>query len=434
MMAAVSSAPSPSDFPPSWYAASEPLRPAQPALRGDAVADVCILGAGYTGLTAALALAEAGYHVTVLEAERIGWGASGRNGGQAIVGYGCEQDVLERLVGEGEARLLFDFSRDGMAMLKRRVERHAIACDWRDGYASVAIRPRQERALRAWVDEMGQRYDYPLQWWDRDQLRQQLASDRYLGAAFDPASGHLHPLAYANGLAAAALAAGVVIHEHSPVVELVRGARPQLRTAHGSVSADFVVLAGNAWLRGIAPELESRAMPVGTYIGATVPLGEERARSLIRNDMAVSDVNWALDYFRLSRDHRLLFGGRASYSALPPPGLRGVMTRRMHRVFPQLRDVALEYVWGGYIDITRNRAPHWGRLTPNVYFAQGFSGHGVVSTGLAGEVIAAAIAGQSQRLDAFARIPHHPFPGGRALRMPLLVAAMSWYKLRDALW
>jgi Glycine/D-amino acid oxidases (deaminating) len=175
-------------------------------------------------------------------------------------------------------------------------------------------------------------------------------------------------------------------------------------------------------------------MPVGTYIGATVPLGEERARSLIRNDMAVSDVNWALDYFRLSRDHRLLFGGRASYSALPPPGLRGVMTRRMHRVFPQLRDVALEYVWGGYIDITRNRAPHWGRLTPNVYFAQGFSGHGVASTGLAGEVIAAAIAGQSQRLDAFARIPHHPFPGGRALRMPLLVAAMSWYKLRDALW
>ncbi len=434
MMAAVSSAPSPSDFPPSWYAASEPSRPAQPALRGDAVADVCILGAGYTGLTAALALAEAGYRVTVLEAERIGWGASGRNGGQAIVGYGCEQDVLERLVGEGEARLLFDFSRDGMTMLKRRIERHAIACDWRDGYASVAIRPRQERALRAWVDEMGQRYDYPLQWWNRDQLRQQLASDRYLGAAFDPASGHLHPLAYANGLAAAALAAGVVIHEHSPVVELRRGARPQLRTAHGSVTADFVVLAGNAWLRGIAPELESRVMPVGTYIGATMPLGEERARSLIRNDMAVSDVNWALDYFRLSRDHRLLFGGRASYSALPPPGLRGVMAWRMHRVFPQLRDVSLEYVWGGYIDITRNRAPHWGRLTPNVYFAQGFSGHGVASTGLAGEVIAAAIAGQSQRLDAFARIPHHPFPGGRALRMPLLVAAMSWYKLRDALW
>ena len=175
-------------------------------------------------------------------------------------------------------------------------------------------------------------------------------------------------------------------------------------------------------------------MPVGTWIGATAPLGAERARALIRNDMAVADVNWALDYFRLSRDHRLLFGGQASYSALPPPGLRRVMTRRMRAVFPQLADVELDYLWGGYIDITRNRAPHWGRLTPNVYFAQGFCGHGVVSTGLAGDVIAEAIAGQAQRLDVFERIAHQRFPGGTALRRPLLVAAMSWYKLRDLLW
>ncbi len=175
-------------------------------------------------------------------------------------------------------------------------------------------------------------------------------------------------------------------------------------------------------------------MPVGTYIGATVPLGEERARALIRNDMAVADVNWALDYFRLSRDHRLLFGGRASYSTLPPPNLRGTMARRMRRVFPQLAGVDIEYVWGGYVDISLNRAPHWGRLTPNVYFAQGFSGHGVASTGLAGKVVADAIRGQAERLDAFARIPHRPFPGGRLLRTPMLVAAMAWYKLRDALW
>jgi len=175
-------------------------------------------------------------------------------------------------------------------------------------------------------------------------------------------------------------------------------------------------------------------MPVGTYIGASAVLGQARAQSLIRNDMAVADVSWALDYFRLSRDHRLLFGGQASYSALPPPGLRGVMTRRMRAVFPQLADVELEYVWGGYVDITRNRAPHWGRLTPNVYFAQGFSGHGVAAAGLAGQVLAEAIAGQAERLDVFERIPHRPFPGGRMLRTPLLVAAMSWYKLRDALW
>ena len=421
-------------YPPSWYAASQPELPLRAPLHGQVRADVAVLGAGYTGLTAALALAEKGYKVTVLEAERVGWGASGRNGGQAIVGYGCEQDTLEALVGDADARLLFDFSRDGMHMLKQRITKHGIDCDWRDGHASVPIQPRQERALRNDIERMVQRYDYPLEWWDRPRLQRELASERYLGAVYDAASGHLHPLAYAQGLAQAAEAAGVTIHEQSPVNQLERGPRAALITAHGRVDADFVVLAGNAWLRDIAPELETRMMPVGTYIGATQPLGAERAKALIRNDMAVADVNWALDYFRLSRDHRLLFGGQANYSALPPPGLRASMTRRMRRVFPQLADVEMEYVWGGYIDITRNRAPHWGRITPNVYFAQGFSGHGVASTGLAGEVIAAAIAGQAQRLDVFERIPHGVFPGGKVLRMPMLVAAMSWYKLRDLLW
>jgi len=421
-------------YPPSWYAASAAPLPPQPRLEGELRADVCILGAGYTGLSAALELAEAGYRVVVLEAERIGWGASGRNGGQAIVGYGCEQDTLERLVGRADARRLFDFSRDGMALMRDRIHRHAIACDWRDGHASVPIKPRQEQALKRWQAHMAEHYDYPMEWWDREQLRAQLASVRYLGAIYDPLSGHLHPLEYAFGLARAALAAGVRIFEHSRVARMERGAAPILHTDAGQVRCDFAVLAGNAWLRGVAPELESRIMPVGTYIGATTPLGEERARALIRNDMAVADVNWALDYFRLSRDHRLLFGGRASYSTLPPPNLRGTMARRMRRVFPQLAEVGIEYVWGGYVDISLNRAPHWGRLGPNVYFAQGFSGHGVAATGLAGKVIAEAIRGQAERLDAFARIPHRPFPGGRLLRTPMLVAAMAWYKLRDALW
>ncbi|WP_203322917.1 NAD(P)/FAD-dependent oxidoreductase [Pseudoxanthomonas beigongshangi] len=421
-------------YPPSWYAASAAPLPPQPRLEGELQADVCILGAGYTGLSAALELAEAGYRVIVLEAERIGWGASGRNGGQAIVGYGCEQDTLERLVGRADARRLFDFSREGMALMRDRIHRHAIACDWRDGHTSVPIKPRQEQALKRWQAHMAEHYDYPMEWWDREQLRAQLASDRYLGAIYDPLSGHLHPLEYAFGLARAALAAGVRIFEHSRVVRLERGAAPVLHTDAGRVRCEFAVLAGNAWLRGVAPELESRIMPVGTYIGATAPLGEARARALIRNDMAVADVNWALDYFRLSRDHRLLFGGRASYSTLPPPNLRGTMARRMRRVFPQLADVDIEYVWGGYVDISLNRAPHWGRLAPNVYFAQGFSGHGVASTSLAGKVIADAIRGQAERLDAFARIPHRPFPGGRLLRTPMLVAAMAWYKLRDALW
>jgi gamma-glutamylputrescine oxidase len=218
------------------------------------------------------------------------------------------------------------------------------------------------------------------------------------------------------------------------VTRLERRPGPVLVTANGEVAAEVIVLAGNALVHGIAPQLDARIMPVGTYVGATEPFGESVANTLIRNGMAVADVNWALDYFRLSHDHRLLFGGRASYSTLPPPDLPGTMRRRMTRVFPQLKNVRFDSVWGGLIDITRNRAPHWGRLHEDVYFAQGFSGHGVAATALAGRVIAEAIGGQATRLDAFAKIEHRPFPGGRALRTPLLVAAMAWFKLRDALW
>ena len=423
-----------STYPPSWYAASATQLPEQPTLQGRIDADICILGAGYTGLSAALELAEAGYKVVVLEAERIGWGASGRNGGQAIAGFGCGEAKLEALVGFDDARKMFDLSREGLQWLRDRIKKHGIECDWRDGHATVPIKPRQQREVLAAVEDFNTRYDYPVEWWDREKLREQLASDRYLGALYDPESGHLHPLAYALGLARAAMAAGVQIFENSRVTQLVRGAKPVLKTAQGEVHCEFAILAGTALVHGVAPELDAKIMPVGTYIGATVPLGEERARGLIGNDMAVADTNWALDYFRRSRDHRLLFGGRASYSTLPPPNLRGTMTRRMHRVFPQLAGVDIEYVWGGYIDISLNRAPHFGRLTPNVYFAQGFSGHGVIATGLAGKLISEAIRGQSERLDLFANIQHHPFPGGRALRTPMLVAAMAWYKLRDALW
>ena len=421
-------------LPATAYAATALDLPPQPRLEGPLRADVCILGAGLTGLSAAIELAEAGLDVVVIEARRVAWGASGRSGGQAIFGFGCDQSKIAALVGMQTSRQLFDASLEGVAMIRERRERHGIDCDWRDGHAHVPIKPRQVDELKAWQADLESNYGYPLQWWDRERLREVLASERYLGALFDPRSGHLNPLKYTLGLARAALGLGVRIFEASPVTQLQRGARPVLRTAHGEVGCDFAVLAGNAYVHGVAPELESRVMPVGTYIGATVPLGEERAHALIGNGMAVADVNWALDYFRLSRDQRLLFGGRASYSTLPPPNLRGTLERRMRRVFPQLRDVAVEQAWGGYVDISMNRAPHWGRLGDNVYFAQGFSGHGIAATGLAGRVIAEAVRGQAARLDAFARIPHRPFPGGRLLRTPILVAAMAWYKLRDALW
>jgi gamma-glutamylputrescine oxidase len=422
-------------YPPSWYAASAEPLPAQPALAGDLDADVCILGAGYVGLSAALDLAEAGYRVVVLEAERIGWGASGRNGGQVIFGWGCSEAKLESLLGRDDARQLFDWSLQAVDLIHERRAKYAIDCDWRDGHIHVAIKPRHVAELHAWQESLPRDYAYPLPWWDRERLRAVLDSPRYLGGLYDARSGHLHPLKYALGLGRAALAAGVRVFETSPVRRIEHGPRPVLHTDHGRVRCDFAVLAGNALVKGVAPELDRKIMPVGTYIAATRPLGEDRARALIGNDMAVADINWALDYFRRSADHRLLFGGRASYSNLQPPNLPWVMARRMRRVFPQLADEPFEYVWGGTIDISLNRAPHWGRIgRDNVYFAQGFSGHGVATAGLAGRVIAEAVRGHSARLDAFARIPHRDFPGGRALRTPLLVAAMAWYKLRDALW
>lgn len=405
----------------------------RPALCGDLQADVCVLGAGLTGLATALSLAEAGLDVVVLEARQVGWGASGRNGGQALVGFGCDQAVLEGLVGLDQARALFQWSCHGLDLLKTRIALHRIDCAWQPGHANVALRPRQARALLHEQQRMQQHYGYALQYWDRPQLQAQLASPRYIAGLYDPNAGHLHPLAYVRGLAEAASARGVRIFEGSRVNAIERGPVLQLRTAQGRVRARFAVVAGNALLGGLLPQLESRIMPVGTYVGATAPLGQARAQALITNAMAVADVNWALDYFRLSADHRLLFGGMASYSALPPPGLQAAMTRRMHAVFPQLSDVALESTWGGLIDITRNRAPDFGRLDPNLYYAQGFCGHGVAATGLAGQLIADAIAGQAGGLDAFAAIKHAAFPGGRLLRMPLLVAAMSWYKLRDRL-
>lgn len=419
---------------PSWYAASVAQHPVSPPLRGDIDADVVVLGAGLTGLSAALELAEHGRRVVVLEARRVGWGASGRNGGQAIFGFGCEPHVLEAALGAEAARAMFDWSLEGLQSIHDRCARYAIDCDWQAGHAHVPIKPRQERALRADRDLLAQRYGYPLEWWTREQLGAQLDSDRYLGALFDARSGHLHPLKYVEGLARAARQLGVQIFEASPVTAIERGDPLRFRTAQGSVRAPFGVLGGNAYLGPLVPELHARVMPVGSYIAVTAPLGKARAEALIRNRMAVADVNWALDYFRLTADHRLLFGGRASYSTLPPPNLAGVMRRRIGRVFPRLGDVQLDYVWGGNIGITASRAPHWGRLGPNLYFAQGFSGHGLNTTQLAGRLIAEAIRGQSGRLDAFARLRHLPFPGGRWFRTPILVAAMGWYKLRDALW
>lgn len=417
----------------SYYAATAQPWFTAPALTGTVTCDVCVVGGGITGCSTALHLAERGYDVVLLDAECIGWGASGRSGGQVICGFARDIGQLAALVGASDARTLWQLSIAGVALVKTLIARHAIDCDWRDGQIHVAIKSRQRDELLAWQRLLAEHYEYPLEFMARDALRAVLDSPRYCAGLYDPRGGHLHPLNYTRGLAAAARRAGARIFEESRVVAYRDAPAPEVRTAQGHVRARQLVFAGNAYLGRLVPALERKIVPVGTYIAATAPLGEAQARSLIANDMAVTDLNFVLDYFRRSADHRLLFGGRVSYSTLPPPNLRATMRTRMLGVFPQLRDAVIDYVWGGHVDISLNRAPHFGRLARDVYFAQGFSGHGMALAGLAGQLIADAIAGTSERFDVFARIPHRDFPGGRLFRLPALLLGTLYYRLRDLL-
>ena len=419
----------------SYYAASANPSAERPPLAGDVSADVCIVGAGIAGCSTALHLAERGYKVVVLEGRRVGWGASGRSGGLAIFGYAAGQDKLAAQVGEDAARRMFDISVEALDLLKSRVQRHAIDCDLHWGQMHVAIKPRHESELKAWQEELVAKYGYTsLQWLEKPQVRHLLETDRYLGGLLDTRSGHLHPLNYTLGLAAAAEAAGARICDDSLVTGIEHGATATVRTAHGNVTAKHVVLCCNAYIdETVSRALRARIMPVGTYIVATEPLGEVRMRALMRENHAVTDINWVLDYFRRSADHRLLFGGRVSYSGLNPATTHRATRTRMLKVFPQLEDVKIEYAWGGFVDISMSRAPDFGRIATNVYYLQGFSGHGIALTGMAGKLVAETVAGQAERFDLFAKLQHRDFPGGPALRMPALVLAMLWFRLKDLL-
>jgi gamma-glutamylputrescine oxidase len=423
------------DYVTSYYAATAQPPPATAPLSGDRRTDVCVVGAGIAGCSAALALSERGYQVTILEAHRIGWGASGRSGGQVIYGLAIEQERVAALAGAPAARLVWDMSLGAIELLKQRIARHGIECDWVDGQMLTAIKQRQWRALQNWHHELTGSLGYTsARLIAREELRTLLASERYVGALYDSNGGHLHPLRYTLGVARAASAAGAQFFEHSPVLGWnERGARVIVRTAAGSVDCAQVVFAGNAWLGRTVPQLQRKLMTVGTYIIATESLGEQRARALIANNAAVCDTNWILDYFRRSSDHRLLFGGRVNYSGVDLREVGPATARHMLRVFPQLAGTRIEYAWGCLLDITLNRAPDFGRLGPNAYYLQGFSGHGIALAGLAGVVAAEAIAGTSERFDVFARLPQRDFPGGMWLRRPALVLAMLWYRLRDLL-
>ncbi len=422
----------------SYYAASAHPQPQHPPLEGSTECDVCVVGGGIAGCSTALHLAERGLSVVLLEEHCIGWGASGRSGAQAICGVASGERKLEQLVGREDARRIFEVTVEGLALIRELIARHAIDCDWAEGQMHVAIKPRHDRELRAWVEELRSRYGHgSLRFVEREELRAIIASGRYISGTLDSAGGHLHPLNYTLGLARAASAAGTRIFEGTRALSWdapADAAAPvRVSTPRGAVRCRHVALCGNAYLGSMAPELARKILAVATYVVATEPLGAARAAALIRNNAAVSDSNWVLDYFRRSADHRLLFGGRVSYSGLDPFDTARATRARMLAVFPQLADVRIDYAWGGYVDITRNRAPHFGRLAPNVFFLQGFSGHGLALTGIAGKLLAEAIVGTASRFDVFARIPHRDFPGGAALRRPALVLAMLWYRLRDLL-
>jgi gamma-glutamylputrescine oxidase len=418
----------------SYYAATANPSSVHAALQGEITADVCVIGGGLSGCSTALHLAERGYKVALLEARRIAWGASGRNGGQFIFGYASSQEKLVSEVGFDVARRMFDLSIEALDLLEDRITRHSIACDRQHGHIHAAVRARHVDELRTWQDELSQRYGYrSLRWLGRDEMRGLFATDRYPGGLLDTRSGHLHPLNYTLGLAAAAKAAGVLLFEDSAALKVEPGDPAVVETANGRVRARYVVLCCNAYLDELVPKLRARIMPVSTYIVATEPLGAQRMQALIRENYALADINWVLDYYRRSADHRLLFGGRVSYSGLDPRNTANATRARMLKVFPQLADTKIEYAWGGYVDISMSRAPDFGRYRPNIYYLQGFSGHGVALTGLAGKLVAEAIAGHAERFDLFTKLRHRDFPGGKALRTPLLVLAMLWFRLKDLL-
>lgn len=420
-------------YPQSWYAATAKPLETFASLKGDHTADVCVIGAGYTGLSAALHLAQAGRRVMLLDAQRVGFGASGRNGGQLGSGQRVEQDKLERMVGFERARAFWHMGEEAKALVRKLIEAHDIQCHLKPGIAWTASHAADVADLHAYAELLQTKYDYtsvePL---DAEACQALCPSPDYKGGAIDRGAGHLHPLAYAFGLARAAGAAQVTIHEQTRVTEIVPGSKPVVKTDTGSVAADHVILACNGYLSGLAPQVTARVMPINNFIAATEPLGD-RTKEVLTEDVAVADSRFVINYFRLSHDGRLLFGGGESYGYRFPSDIAALVRKPMSVIFPHLRDIRIDYAWGGTLGITMKRFPYLARLSPNILSASGYSGHGVGTATHAGFLMAKAIEGQDDGFNTMASVPTPAFPGGGALRSPLLVLAMTWYALRDRL-
>ncbi len=416
----------------SYYAATANAHQPYPQLNESIECDVCVVGGGYTGLSSALFLVEAGYNVVVLEAARIGFGASGRNGGQLVNSYSRDIDVIEERYGAESARLLGSMMFEGAEIIRSRISRYAIDCDYRPGGIFAALNNKQFHALieqkRNW-----ERYgNTQLELLDADRLRQEVASDRYVGALLDHSGGHIHPLNLALGEAEAIRLQGGRIFEQSAVTNIRHGEPALISTANGQVKARFVIVAGNAYLGDkLEPRLAKRSMPCGTQVVTTEPLAPEIAQALIPQNYCVEDCNYLLDYYRITADHRLLYGGGVVYGARDPDDIDNLIRPKLLKTFPQLKGVRIDYRWTGNFLLTLSRMPQFGRLENNVYYMQGYSGHGVTCTHLAGKLIAELMRGDAERFDAFAKLPHLPFFGGRNLQIPFTAIGAAYYTLRD---
>ncbi|WP_130835410.1 NAD(P)/FAD-dependent oxidoreductase [[Erwinia] mediterraneensis] len=418
----------------SYYAASANHHAPWPTLRGSVQCDVCIIGGGFTGLSAALFLTEAGYDVVVLEAARVGYGASGRNGGQVVNSYSRDVDVIQQRYGKETAQMLGSMMFEGADIIRDRIDRYAIACDYRPGGIFAALNPRQMNYLRKkkkWWERYG---NHHLELLDERGIRREIASDRYTGGLLDRRGGHLHPLNLALGEAEAIRRHGGRIYEKSPAVRVQYGEPNRVKTTQGEVVAKFVIFAGNAYLPSqLEPRLSRTSMPCGSQIITTEPLSQDQALSLLPGNHCVEDCNYLLDYFRLTADNRLLYGGGVVYGAREPVDIAALIRPKLKKTFPQLQNVKISHSWSGNFLLTRSRMPQFGRLEKHVWYMQGYSGHGVTCTHLAGKLIAEVLRGEAERFNAFASLPQLAFPGGRRFKIPLTAMGAVWYALRDRL-
>jgi glycine/D-amino acid oxidase-like deaminating enzyme len=416
----------------SYYAATANETTNYPVLRGGQEADVCIVGAGFTGLSTALALVERGYKVHVVEANRVGWGASGRNGGQLIGGIAGEK-AIAKFHGRDVEELFGELRWEGHRIVRERVAKYAIPCDLKTGYLDVAIKRRHLEDFKHDHDRLqAAGFPHEVRLLSREETAAWTGTDRYLGALLNQGNGHLHPLNLCIGESRAAASLGATISEQSPVTRIVKGSRPRVETAEGSVTADFVVIAGNAY-HMLEQQLRGIMFPVNSFIVATEPLAADIVAQINPQDVAICDPNFVLQYYRLSADKRLLFGARLNYFGDDPAVITRRHRKKIARLYPQLADVRIDYAWGGTIGVPLNRVPQMGRVAPNIFYSQGYSGHGVNVTHIAGQLIGEAVAGTLERFDLFASVPPVTVPGAHILRKPMVALGVLYYQLRDRL-